>query len=176
MFKKKDPGNRDSFVLLPVPVSQSDLNIANSQNPLVCRVKALFRVRLRMSVVVARRRCERLTQEYWCQYRIPKSSIKNFETLTTQQRVPAHPVKFHSRKFLSSHNSLHRIFPKIISPEIFPRIFPKNLSGTRNERPVRDFPKRRIAPFARIPVSNPHVMQPTLNISPFWLCYFDHPW
>ncbi len=141
MYKKKDPGNRDNFVLLPGPVSQSDLNNANSQNPLVRRVNALFRVRLRMSVVVASRRCERLTQEYWCQYRIPKSSIKNFKTLTTQQRVPAHPAKFHSRKFLSSHNSLHRIFPKTISSKIFPGTFPKHLSGTRNERPVRNFPK-----------------------------------
>ncbi|MFA5416322.1 MAG: hypothetical protein WC295_12575 [Methanoregula sp.] len=125
MYKKKDPGNRDNFVLLPGPVSQSDLNIANSQNPLVRRVNALYRVWLRMSVVVASRRCERLTQKYWCQYRIPKSSIKNFETLTTQQSVPAHPAKFHSRKFLSSHNSLHRIFPKTISPEIFPGTFIK---------------------------------------------------
>jgi len=62
MYKKKDPGNRESFVLLPGPVSQSDLNIANSQNPLVRCVNALFRVRLRMCVVAASRRCERLTQ------------------------------------------------------------------------------------------------------------------
>ncbi|MDD5024955.1 MAG: hypothetical protein PHN79_07620 [Methanoregula sp.] len=62
MYKKKDPGNRDNFVLLPGPVSQSDLTIANSQNPLVRCVNALFRVRLRMSMVVASRRCERLTQ------------------------------------------------------------------------------------------------------------------
>jgi hypothetical protein len=50
-------------------------------------------------------------------------------------------TKFHSRKFLFSHNPLHQIFPKTISPEIFPGTFTKNLSDTRDERTVRDFPK-----------------------------------
>ena len=102
-------------------------------------IPSLSGVRLRMSVVVASRRCERLTQEYWGQYRIPKSSIKNSETLTTQQRVPAHPAKSHSQKFLSRHDPLHKIFLKNNFPKNFPGISTKNLSGTRDERPVRDF-------------------------------------
>jgi hypothetical protein len=33
--------------------------------------------------------------------------------------------------------------------------------------PARNFPKRRIASFARIPESNPNLMQPTLHPSPY---------
>jgi len=59
------------------------------------------------------------------------------------------------------------MFPKTISPEIFPGIFTKNLSGKRDERTIRDFQKCRIAPFARIPASSPRVMKPILNPSPY---------
>ena len=63
--------------------------------------------------------------------------------------------------FNSSNDPLHQIFPKTIPPKIFPGTFPKNLSGTHNNRTVRDFQKCRIASFARIPASNPHLTQPT---------------
>ncbi|MCX6696570.1 MAG: hypothetical protein NTV84_03270, partial [Methanoregula sp.] len=44
-----------------------------------------------------------------------------------------------------------------------PKFFTKNLSGTRDNHPVRDFPKYRIAPFARIPASTADLIQPTLK-------------
>ena len=77
------------------------------------------------------------------------------------------PTKFHSRKFLFSHNSLHRIFPKTISPEIFPGIFTKNFSGTRDDCTVRDFPKMPHRTFRHIPASNFNLIQPTQNPSPY---------
>jgi len=58
---------------------------------------------------------------------------------------------------------IHQIFPKTISQKQFPELSLKNLSGTRNNHPVRDSLKCRIAPFARIPASEPHLMQPTLK-------------
>jgi len=39
------------------------------------------------------------------------------------------------------HISGSHIFPKTISPEFFPGLSQKNLSVTRDERPVRDFSK-----------------------------------
>jgi hypothetical protein len=39
LYKKKDPENRDSFVQLPGTVGQSDVNNANSQNPLALFLK-----------------------------------------------------------------------------------------------------------------------------------------
>jgi hypothetical protein len=66
-------------------------------------------------------------------------------------------------------------FPKQIPQKLFPgfsqKIFPAHATNAR----FAIFQKCRIAPFARIPASNPYLTQPTLNISPFWLCYFDHP-
>ena len=70
-----------------------------------------------------------------------------------------------------------QIFPKTISPEIFPGIFTKNLSGTRDDKPVRDFPKmpHRIfredsciqsQPHAADPASKPVSASPLLPIHP----------
>ena len=70
-------------------------------------------------------------------------------------------TKFHPRKIFFSHDRLHQIFPKTISPENFPgfsqKIFPAHAMNAR----FAIFQKRRIAPFARIPATSPYLMQPT---------------
>jgi hypothetical protein len=64
---------------------------------------------------------------------------------------------------LRNHGGILRIFSNTISPEIFPGTFPKNLSGTRDEHTVRDFPKMPHRTFRQIPASSPHLMLPTLK-------------
>jgi len=51
--------------------------------------------------------------------------------------------------------------PKQFPPKIFPGTFTKDLFTKRDERTVRDFPKMPHRTFRRIPVSSPHLMQPT---------------
>jgi len=88
------------------------------------------------------------------------------------------PWIFLERIFLKnfSHTkNIFWIFPKTILPEIFPGTFTKYFSGTRDAHPVHDFPNCRIAPFAKIPASRPHLMQPTPDPSPYQPAPFFHP-
>jgi len=62
-------------------------------------------------------------------------------------------------------------FSRKIFSEFFSKFFlaftPKYFSGTRNNPPVRDFPKTPHRTFRWIPASTPHLMQPTLNPSSY---------
>ena len=70
-------------------------------------------------------------------------------------------TKFHPRKIFFSHDRLHQIFPKTISPENFPGFSQKIFSAHAMNARFAIFQKRRIAPFARIPATSPYLMQPT---------------
>jgi len=78
-------------------------------------------------------------------------------------RLPPPPGNSIRENFNSSDDRLHQIFPKTISPKIFPelsqKIFPAHAMNPR----FAIFQKCRIAHFARIPASKPHLMQPTLK-------------
>jgi len=82
-------------------------------------------------------------------------------------RFPSHPRNSIRENFNSIDNPRHQIFPKIISPKIFSGTSTKDLSTKRDERPVRDIPQMPHRTFHRIPASNPNVMQPTRNPSPY---------
>ena len=85
--------------------------------------------------------------------------------------------------FNFSNDRLHQIFPKTISPKIFPGIFLKNIFGIffkffpglsqkifpafATKVRFAIFQKCRIAPFTRIPASAPYLIQPTLNPCPY---------
>jgi len=101
-------------------------------------------------------------------FRSPKPGLPKFPDPRTSSLgflyLPRNSIR---ENFNSTDDQHPQIFPKTISPEIFSGTFPKNLSGTRDDRPVRDFPKMPHRTFCQIPASNPHLMQPTLNPSPY---------
>ena len=97
---------------------------------------------------------------------IPARPTDSPPTPSHQRSVSLHgtPQRNSIREnFNSSNDPLHQIFPKTIPPKIFPGIFPKNFSGTHNDRPVRDFPKMPQRIFRQIPASHPYLMQPPLE-------------
>ncbi len=79
------------------------------------------------------------------------------------KRPPFPPPKSHPRKFLSSHNSLHQIFPKTISPKIFPGNFTKNFPAHAMNARFAIFSKMPHHIFRLTPASKPHLMEPTLK-------------
>jgi len=88
---------------------------------------------------------------------------------------PGHPQNVHNR-WQRDRTHLLRIpaavqhFPKFF-PKNFSGTFTINLSGTRDERTVRDSLKMPHRFCRQVPASNPNLMQPTLNPSPYWPYY-----
>ncbi len=98
----------------------------------------------------------------------PNLDYQNSPTPTHQRLASITPHRNSIREnFNFGDDRLPQIFPKTFSPKTFSGIFPKNLSGKRDESPVRDFPKMPHRTFHQSPASRHHLMQPTLNPSPY---------
>ena len=77
-------------------------------------------------------------------------------------RLPSPPQNSIRENFKFGDDRLHQIFPKTLSPEIFPGTFTKKFPAHAMNARFAISQKFRIASFARIPASN-HLMQPTLK-------------
>jgi len=83
--------------------------------------------------------------------------------------VGVHPLneipfaKISNQTLIHSPKFFLKQFHRKLFPELSQNIFPAFATNTR----FAIFQKYRIADFARIPASNPNIMQPTLNPSPY---------